>query len=201
MTKQAQKFPQIYRSFPALTPRSLGEVGASLYIIVLKTVVLGAVAAFLALNLFAQLPAKLTKIRQAKLAVMLSPNDISNHLLLVQEYLGQGNMDSVERELTLADSLNTKHLKLNTNKVLGETLSPLKILEEIKAEPQKIKNEISFWEKVVASKPDYRDAYLQLSILHYQIYETQKAKAYLEKAREIDPNFESTKNLEEIFKN
>ena len=182
-------FPQISRSFPA-----------TLYIIVLKAVVLGAVAAFLAFNLFARLPAEFTKIRQAKLAAMLSPNDFSNHLLLVQEYLGQGNMPAVERELLLAEELKTKHKTLNTNSVLGASLSPIDILKKIKNEPQKIKNEISFWEKVVFDKPNYRDGYLQLTLLHYQIYEIDQAKEYLQKAKEIDPNFETVKKLEQIIR-
>lgn len=192
MKRKAQHFPQISRIIPA-----------TLYIIVLKAVVLVAVAAFLALNLFWQLSTEPTRIRQAKLAVMLSPNDLSNHLLLTQKYLDQGNMKAVERELILAQNLSTRpasSFPLPTSSVLGVTLSPLKILEKIKNEPQKIKDEIVFWEKIVADKPNYRDGYLRLALLNYQIYENQKARVYLERAKTLDPNFETTKELEKILK-
>ena len=184
-------FPQIYRIIPANT-----------IIIVAKVVVLVVVTTFLALNLFIQLPPRFTKTRQVQLAVMLMPNDLSNHLLLAQEYLGQGNMPAVERELILSQDLSSLPTTHNPSpSVLGLTLSPLKILEKIKNEPQKIREEISFWEKVVAQKPDFRDAYLQLALLNYQIYNLDKAKEYLQEAKKIDPNFKATKELEKILIN
>lgn len=179
------KFPHNYRIIPAHT-----------IIYSIKLVVLGLLVFFLT-TLFLW-PS--SGFDQARLGVLISPNDVSNHLLLTQEYLGRGDMSSVERELTLADSLNTKYQILNTKYVLGATLSPLRILEKIKNQPAQINQEISFWGKVVASKPDYRDGYLHLALLNYQIYETQKAKAYLQKAVALDPNFEATKELEDLIR-
>lgn len=202
-------FPHISRRITAFIRRSLldrrssneggGEGGTILYITVGKFAVLGLLVFFLATLLIYQ-P---SGFDQAKSAVMFSPNDLSSHLLLAQQYLAQGNMEAVERELTLAESLSRRpasSFSLPASSVLGASLSPLKILEKIKAEPQRINQEISFWEKVIAEKPGFRDAYLQLAVLNYQIYETQKAKAYLEKAKALDPNFEAAKKLEELLK-
>lgn len=185
MKKSSQQLPQISRSFPAV-----------LYIIVLKTVVLGLLIFFLATLLIY----RSSGFDSAKLGVLLSPNDVSNHLLLTQEYLGRGDMSSVERELTLAQNLSLPTTQNPSSSVLGANLSPLKILEKIKNEPQRINNEISFWEKIVAAKPNYRDGYLRLALLNAQIYETQKAKTYLQKAVVLDPNFEATKELENLIK-
>lgn len=67
------------------------------------------------------------------------------------------------------------------------------------SDPEDIKELIKSWEKIIEDKPQYRDAYLQLTILNYKIKETQKAENNLNKALEIDPNFELTKRLKEII--
>ncbi len=176
MKKLASKFPHIYRVLTA-------------------TLLL----AFLAVNFYSRLPAGFLNLEGAKLIVMLNPHDISSHLLLTQAYLEQGDMEAVERELTLAQGLTANSLSVTTSSVLGTSLSPLKIWQKIQNEPQRIKEEIVYWQKIVAERPSYRDAYLQLAILNYQIYENQKAKDYLNKALELDPNFEPTQKLEKII--
>ncbi len=164
----------------------------------LKMVILAVLIGFLAINLFRALPPDLN-FEQARITVMLSPNDASSHLVLAQEYLKKGSMQDVERELNLAQELTSSYQPSASSSVLGSSLSPLKILEKIKNEPQRIRNEIIFWEKVVSERPGYRDGYLQLAILNYQLYENDKAKEYLNKALEIDPNFEVTKELGKII--
>jgi len=147
------------------------------------------------------LPSGFSDFERAKLAAMLYPNDLSSHLLLAQEYLKRGNMEGVERELLLAQDLGGKTSATSSGSptVLGVFLSPSKILEKIKNEPKRIREEISFWEKVISEKPDYRDAYLQLAILNYQIYKKERAKEYLEKALKIDPNFAPARQLENLL--
>ncbi|MFH0863607.1 MAG: hypothetical protein V1858_00750 [Candidatus Gottesmanbacteria bacterium] len=180
----------------------------------IKLAILIVITAFLGLNLFTPSPFDFV-YDQARLAVITSPQEISPHFSLAQEYLKYGDIQSVERELFLAQELVTRlqsplaianggqvRYPLTANRsVLGASLSPLKILEEIKSEPQKIQNQISYWEKVIFEKPDYRDGYLQLAILNYQIYENQKAKGYLSKAIEIDPNFGPVQEISKIINN
>ncbi len=156
-------------------------------------------AAFLAFNLFSPLPSSFLGFERAKLTTMLEPHDFSSHLLLSQEYLKRGNLEAVERELILAQNLEVSPSSVTTASVLGLSLSPIKIWQKILNEPQRVKEEIRFWEKVIVKKPDYRDAYLQLAILNYQIFNKQKAKEYLHKALELDPNFGPSKELEKII--
>lgn len=188
MAKRRLKFPHISRIFNA-KPLRIG----------VKIFVFGVLAGFLVVNLFPSLPSDFFAFERAKLAVMFYPNDLNSHLFLVQEYLKRGELEEVERELLLAQELTEKTPETTSSGVLGATLSPIKILAKIKNEPQRIKNEISFWEKVVSEKPDYRDAYLQLAILNYQIYENEKAKEYLRIALELDPNYEPARKLEKIL--
>lgn len=62
-------------------------------------------------------------------------------------------------------------------------------------DPIDIKKQIAVLEKVSAEKPDYRDVYLKLAILNYQIFNNPKAKEYLMKAEELDPNYPLTRKL------
>ncbi|MBI2430816.1 MAG: hypothetical protein HYV39_02270 [Candidatus Levybacteria bacterium] len=69
--------------------------------------------------------------------------------------------------------------------VLGERLA---ILEKI-----------TFWEEVAKKYKGYRDGYFQLAVLEYQLGEKEKAKMYLEKVFELDPNFEEGRSLEKLL--
>lgn len=187
MAKRRLKFPQISRIFNA-KPVKIG----------VKLLVFSVLAGFLVINLLPLPSFDLFAFEQAKITVMLFPKDISTHLILAQEYLKRGDVEALERELLLSQELVEKNPP-STPSVLGEALSPIKILEKIKNEPQAIREEISYWENVVSQKPDYRDAYLQLAILNYQIYENEKAREYLKKVQELDPNFQPAKELEKIL--
>lgn len=188
-------------------PHNSRIINANRLIWGLKLVVLGFLTVLILINLFPALlnpfgavsPSFLA-LEQAKIGVMLSPKSLSPHLLLAQEYLKRGDLEEMERELLIAQTLATANRLSSNNSVLATSLSPLKVLEQIKNEPKRIRGEISFWEKVILEKPDYRDAYLQLAILSYQSYEKEKAKSYLGKALDLDPNFEPARKLEEIIK-
>ena len=197
MAKNKLEFPHISRM-----------INAKRLILEPKLGVLGFLTLLILINLFPTLvnsfgvvsPGFLA-LEQAKLTVMLSPQSLSPHLLLAQEYLKRGDLEGTERELLIAQTFTTTNHLGNNNSVLAASLSPLKVLERIKNEPQRVREEIAFWEKVVLEKPDYRDAYLQLAILNYQIYEKEKAKFYLGKALNLDPNFEPAKEFKKILEN
>lgn len=59
-----------------------------------------------------------------------------------------------------------------------------------------IEAEIKQWEEVVAKTPTYRDGYLKLAVLYWKLREDNKAKEAIEKAKEIDPNYDATYELE-----
>jgi len=56
-----------------------------------------------------------------------------------------------------------------------------------------IEREIAKYEEMLEMYPGHRDIYLVLSKLHNQIGESVQATAYLELARELDPNNETLK--------
>lgn len=149
-----------------------------------------------------------------KQRLIRNPNDFETHLELAERFLENNQLEEAERALLIADSLQAsvdrKLTEKNAQDVLGETslLKPENWLLKTKqlwqkkqySDPEDIRKLISAWEKIVEEKPNYRDGYLQLAVLHYKLYENDKAKEYLEKALELDPNYEPARELEEIIK-
>ncbi len=48
----------------------------------------------------------------------------------------------------------------------------------------------NYWEKLIAFSPTYRDGYLQLAVIYYQLGDADKAHEYISKVYELDPNYE-----------
>ena len=65
----------------------------------------------------------------------------------------------------------------------------LSTLRSIEGERSKIEREVRYWEKIISTRPDYRDAYFKLALLEYQLGDSDKTRIYLEKTLEIDPNY------------
>jgi tetratricopeptide (TPR) repeat protein len=139
----------------------------------------------------------------AKEQLLKNPNDFEAHLILAEEYLSNNQVEEAERELLLAQGIEfgirDQELEI---RVLGEESSSR--WEElwqrkIEAKPEDIRQLIAYWEEIISEKPNYRDGYLQLAILNYKLFENEKAKEYLERALELDPNFETTKELKKVL--
>lgn len=66
-------------------------------------------------------------------------------------------------------------------------------------EKKRIESEIIKWQQILAKYPGYRDVYLRLAALNWKINNEERAKEYLEKAKELDPNSEIIKEFKEII--
>lgn len=75
----------------------------------------------------------------------------------------------------------------------------IKVKQSIDLERKKLTNELIFWESFIAKHKDYRDAYLQGSVLEYRLGNTPKAKMYAEKAFALDPNSQGGRKIEELL--
>lgn len=73
--------------------------------------------------------------------------------------------------------------------------------KELTNEKFRILKEVSFWENEVITKPGYRDAYMKLAVLNFQMKNFTEARVNLEKALELDPNFEKGRELEKLLDN
>lgn len=145
------------------------------------------------------------RFQQAKQNLLKNPNDFQAQITLAEELLVNNQFKEAERALLLAEQISQSTNQLinqSTNSVLGEQADTK--LEELwqrkyYSNPEDIKRLITAWEKIIEEKPNYRDGYLQLAYLHYKVYENKKAKEYLEKAIELDPNYEPTRELEKLL--
>lgn len=68
-------------------------------------------------------------------------------------------------------------------------------LQNLKGERTKIEKEVGYWKGVLKTHPKYRDAYFKLALLSYQLGDKNKARMYLEKTLEIDPNYKPAQDF------
>jgi tetratricopeptide (TPR) repeat protein len=161
---------------------------------------LGTIVLLLAFSL--ALPKNRFQLAKERLAE--NPQDIEARLILAEEFLNNNQFKEAEKELLLAQEIersSDRAIERSSNDVLGITTSRLEALwgKKQEADPENIRWLISQWEKVIYQQPDYRDGYLRLALYHFQLFENQKAQAYLQKALELDPNFEPTQELLQII--
>lgn len=128
-------------------------------------------AAFLMINLYAK--ANLTPDYWSSLVAALAhPSSSLLHQNLAQAFWKEGFLENAKKELMYGA-------------VLGASTD---LLTEWENEPTKIANSLTYWKDVVKSKPDYRDGYMQLATLAYQLGKTNEAKSYLTQALALDPD-------------
>lgn len=138
--------------------------------------------------------------QQAKQKLLKNPNYFEAQITIAEKFLENNQFENAEKALLLAQ----KQFGNPVSQVLGEQTNPqLKELwqKKIYSDSKEIEKLISLWKKIIEEKPNYRDGYLQLVYLHYKIYENEKAKEYLQKAIELDPNYSITKEMEKLLNN
>lgn len=190
--KSRSFFPQNYLRNNARFLKSLGGWFFLTSARAFKLAILIFLFLFLFLNVHSQVFPENEKFDQAKREVLRFPFDPRTHANLAQVYLEIGNLEAAEKEFSLAKSL-AGILSADLRRV-EETL------ESTKEKPKKIREEIDFWEKITEEKPDYRDAYLKLAVLNYQIGQNDETKKYLQKIFALDPHFEPAERLKKLLK-
>lgn len=129
----------------------------------------------------------LSKTQNLTQQLLNDPQNLKKQLELIEILLENNQFNEAEKILLLATE------KQNNDQI--KSLWQKKYLNN----PQDIEKIIDFWEKIIIEKPNYRDAYLQLAILNYRIWQNEEAKKYLEKALITDPNFEPALKLKKLF--
>lgn len=71
----------------------------------------------------------------------------------------------------------------------------LKELNKIQKDKLNLVSELSYWQQVIKEYEGYRDAYLRIATLQYQLGEIGEAKKSIEKVLSLDPNFEEASVL------
>lgn len=161
-----------------------------------NVVLVGVILTIFLINLSLFLPKD--RFQQAKERLVRNPSDLQAHLILAEEHLKNNQIDEAERELLWAE----KHLRGGVAPAAylgGESVFDRLWQQKRYSDPEDIKELIKYWEGIVSEKPDYRDGFIQLALLHYKLYQNEKAKEYLQKALELDPNFKPAREMEKIL--
>lgn len=78
--------------------------------------------------------------------------------------------------------------KQEARSVLGATTDLLQTLARQEDEAAGLEKKYAFWQTVASSRPDYRDAFITLAALAYQLGKTEEARSWLTRAFTLDPN-------------
>lgn len=129
-------------------------------------------------------------------AVMQQSAGSDAHINLAQWYKQNGIVSKAKYELLLANErwVPGKAGTLNAP-VLGAQASPADMLTAWENEPARLEKDYRYWQSIIKEKPDYRDAYVSLATIAYQLGYKTDAKQYVEKIREIDPGLAINKQL------
>lgn len=102
----------------------------------------------------------------------------------------QGDKQEARLLMTSAQTLTPANQPTTAKgaNVLGLTTSPQAILSQWEHEVDQMKGKYSFWQSVAAAHPDYRDAFISLASLAYQLGNLDEAKIWITKAQTLDPN-------------
>lgn len=159
-----------YLNFPYIS-RNITAVTKALLIINL----------FLVLTIFYLFPSK-----PFNAVPLFQPKNYFSHLSLINQFIKNHQYNEAEKETLVTLRSFPK------DKTLANKLQEVKTL---KNRFRKIKEEIKGWQKIVETRPNYRDGFFKLAVLNYQIFKDKESKNYLEKTLSLDPNFTPAKEL------
>jgi len=125
---------------------------------------------------------------------LLKNDNIDNHLNLADEFLINNRFKEAETEYLIIIS---RQKNKKSNNIINERVK--QIYDSIQ-KIDMLEKETTRWEKILNEKPNYRDAYLELAMLHFQLKRPLTAKEYLKTAIELDPNYYLSKELQKIIK-
>lgn len=154
--------------------------------------------AFLTVNAYVRLTT--TSYWQKNQNVLTNPLSSKEHVVLAQNAWTNNDWQKAKNELLVAQVLLKNTGEAAATNVLGVAAAPQDLLHQWEREPAVLTDEEHFWQTVVAQKTDYRDAFIRLSAINYELNNDQKAASYLDTARALDPNFIYVKKLSELLK-
>ena len=71
--------------------------------------------------------------------------------------------------------------------------------KELTNEKFRVLREVSFWENEIKVRPGFRDGYMQLALLNFQLKNFTESRENLNTALTLDPNFEKGRELERLL--
>jgi tetratricopeptide (TPR) repeat protein len=130
---------------------------------------------------------------KVKVNILTNPSSAQAHLKLAEFAAAAFDWDLAKKELRLAsDNLPINKNIENVSSYFEEVEKQVNIYDYLTAE-------INYWKQIIKEEPSYRDGYLQLSLLYYQIDDSTAAASYWQAANELDPNNNTVKAIGKLF--
>lgn len=193
MKLQAQVFPRFSRFFAAFS--FLRSLTSRLFWLL----ILGIPWLLLAALLAGSLVERPTVTDVAP--VLAKPFAILPHINLLKKLRTTGLTSWIQQETEVIKWLSTQEeMRNKQQKVLaGRDEEAEGYLETLTSSSVQRASRIVYWEKIIQTKPNYRDGYIQLAALYLQEGNLEKAKAMVVKAKNIDPLSSGVVELEKIL--
>ena len=134
----------------------------------------------IAFNVYTALSRSFVTFQPLLIAVIRKPSSIDSHINVAYWYRQNGLLNKAKHELLLATS---------DPSVLGAQTSAKDLLASWENEPERMEKAYRYWLGVIQKRQDYRDAYIALAALSYQLGYTAETKNYVGKIQAIDPGF------------
>ena len=71
--------------------------------------------------------------------------------------------------------------------------------KQLENKQKQLYTDIRHWQEMAVKYPESRDVYFRLAVLEYQVGAKAKAKEYIEKVLEFDPNFKEGRSMEKLL--
>jgi len=139
---------------------------------------------FFVINMYAYVSHKTEFI--GRFGILRSPRSSDAYVQFAHALFLLGDAEDATWQLQLAEEKKHQEAFPPSNQVLGaETI--YSTLDNWNKETP-FTQQLQYWKKVVTAYPEYRDGYVQLSLLALQQQNQEEAKLYMQKAITIDPN-------------
>lgn len=144
-----------------------------------------------------------SEFEKAKEGIMKNPADLGARLVLAEELLKNNQLEEAEKELKIISNFQIPISKKaqSANKVVLGTTSKANELWQQKQEsdPGDLEVLIQKWQEILEEKPNYRDGWLKLALYLIKVGRINEAQEALQKAKELDPNYEVIEELEKLL--
>lgn len=175
-----KEFPQINRIITASIFYFL--------IILVNCLVAGVFTLIILANFYTQLFPENEEYTKLKIQALSNPDNFSA-LTDLGAYLNKYGL--VKESLHYYQIAQTVYNRQNLNQpqILG-VHTPFNLYQENVIRRQQLQAKLDYWKKITEIKPLYRDGFIQLGILYYQLGEYKNAKAAINQAWVIDPFYQ-----------
>lgn len=122
-----------------------------------------------------------TGFNQYKIGALLHYSDPNVHVKMARVFFENNDFERAQQELFIARTLSPQNQNIENQ---------IHLVSLLLTKPREIESDLKKWEKITIEKPNYRDGFFKLAVLYYQIFNKDRAKKYVEKTLELDPNFQ-----------